>query len=50
MTQRRCMGCGHFHSAKDKACPECGKPKSGFSKHLRTSMLNNALYAQAEKA
>jgi hypothetical protein len=49
VTLRRCRQ-GHFYDKKLHACPECGVEAYGFNKHLRTAILNNGLFAQAERA
>jgi hypothetical protein len=41
-------GAGTMFDKSHVECPECGAPRRGFNKYLRTASLNNALYAQAD--
>lgn len=50
MTERRCQDCGHFYDKKLGVCPGCRAEAYGFNKHLRTAILNQGLYKQAERA
>lgn len=48
LIQRRCKK-GNWHD-KSKPCPCCGEETSKFNKSLRTAMLNNHLFKQADSA
>jgi len=50
VTYKRCRGCREFYDKALDACPFCGTEAYAFNKSLRTGQLNNALYAQAERA
>lgn len=43
----RCNECRGWFDGRMFGCPACGRPRPGFSKALRTGMLNRHLYEQA---
>lgn len=45
-----CQGCREWFDPKRSDCPDCGWVRPGFNKYLRTAMLNNHLFGQAEAA
>jgi predicted amidophosphoribosyltransferase len=42
-THRLCLKCRQWHRVDDKACPECGEPKSAYNPHMREVYLDRHL-------